>query len=552
VRPRLAPRLVARAVAWLIPMLPVLRAPARELLVEGDGWAWTETSTGLRLRMGERDLVTRELIQLIDRSEGWRSVWANSGEPGAAISRLDDGRRGSRWELAADRLKLTREVWVQGGALHLTISCELRDVGAATDFYYSLELPSALLEGGAWRARVDDLPLGALLGPGGGGVLTGRFERLELLGPGGLLAVDATSEGSGWTFQDWRRPPHDTYRLRIELPAEPGSSFSAGLAITAAEGEVEDTDEFLAQIRAETAERLSPAHSEPLAIRAVTPTTAEPAVGRPCELRCDLGAAWDDPFDPGDVSITAQVQTPSRSYELPAFYHVPFERRPAAEADEVTAGAPDRRVRFLPTEPGAHRVTVAARDRTGDTRSGPVFVEVAPAEWKGLLRASEHAPLALVWGAGGQFYPLGVNVFERTSLGVPLPADRTDRAIASIESLAADGGNFIRLRMDAWWFAIEGPVDLASGYLGAGRFNQRACWDIDRIFEACERNGVQVMLCIMNANANVNSPREGWRRRYNVYAADNGGPCEDMADFWTDETSWAMWRTSPPGRSASP
>ncbi len=294
----------------------------------------------------------------------------------------------------------------------------------------------------------------------------------------------------------------------------------------------------LATVGAVAADGLSLATAGPLAIRSVECVTDDPSVGRSCELSADLSATWDDPFDPGDIAVTARVQTPSRSYDLPAFYHVPFERRTGDDADEVAAGGQaDWRVRFLPTEPGEHRVSLTVRDRSGEVGGGPLSVNVAPADWRGLLRVSERNRLALAWDSGEAFYPLGINVFDRTKLGAPLPPDRIDLCADQIEKLGAAGGNFIRLRMDSWWLAIDNPPDSPSGYLGAGRFNQRACWDIDRLFDLCERGGVQVMLCLENANANVNGRADKWRAAYNVYAAANGGPCQEMADFWTDQTA---------------
>ncbi len=276
----------------------------------------------------------------------------------------------------------------------------------------------------------------------------------------------------------------------------------------------------LVTVGAIAADGLSLATAGPLAIHSFACITDDPSVGRTCELSADLGATWDDPFDPGDIAVTARVQTPSRSYDLPAFYHVPFERRTGDDTDEVAAGGQaDWRVRFLPTEPGEHGVSLTVRDRSGEVEGGPLSVNVAPADWRGLLRVSERNRLALAWDSGEAFYPLGINVFDRTALGAPLPPDRTDLCADQIEKLGAAGGNFIRLRMDSWWFAIDNPPDPPSGYLGGGRFNQRACWDIDRLFDLCERGGVQVMLCLENANANVNGRAGKWRAAYNVYAA---------------------------------
>ena len=510
---------------------------AQQTLTSGP-WTWQETSAGLRLELAGKPFITRELVQLIDLSAGWTAVYQNAGkDAGPETSRLADGREGTRSVLGG-RLKLSRETWAEQDTLHISITCEITDPGPATSFYYSLEFPASVLARGAWRAQSQGWMTGAeILEAPASGPLAEGFAKLELLGQPGLIAIEADAHGATWSFQEWRRAPHDAYRLRIQLPAKPGVRWQGELALKLAEGNPPDVTEFLTAVREAAAKRLSLAHEEKLAFRSLECLTPRPQVGRMCELRADIGCAYDDPFNPSDVDVTATIKTPSRSYTLPAFYHIPFARE-RTEADEsVTSRDPEWRIRFLPAEPGKHEVTLRLRDRAGQLTSPPTVIDVAPADWQGLLRVSKTSPLALVWDSGKPFYPLGINVFDRTQLGKPLPPDRIDRCLGQIERLARAGGNFIRLRMDSWWFAIDNPVDAVSGYMGAGRLNQRACWDIDRILEACERLGVQVMLCIENANANVNSPREAWRRRYNVYAKDNGGPCETMAESWTDESA---------------
>ena len=511
---------------------------AGRLALTAGPWAWQETPRGLQVQLEGKPLIALELVQLVDRSAGWQTVYQGGAEDAAPqAERLADDRTGTRCALDG-RLKLARETWVADDKLHLAINCEIVDPGTATDFYYSLELPAALLEGGAWRAETEGLPSGAPFGErGAGGTLVEPFEGLELLGPAGLIALQASAEGATWSFQDWRREPHDAYRLRIELPAQAGASWRGALVFTRARDSLDDVADFLAEAREAMAERLSLAHEEKLAIRAVECLTAQPAVGSTCELRADLGCTYDDPFDPGEMEVTASVKTPSRSYAIPAFYYVPFEREREGDDDQVHGGAHEWRVRLLPTEPGRHEVRLTVKDRTGELSARPLVIDVAARGWRGLVRVSGSNPLALEWESGEAFCPLGINVFERTDLGKPLPPDRADRCAGQIERLAQGGGNFIRLRMDSWWFAIDNAADVASGYLGAGRFNQRACWDIDRLFEVCERHGVQIMLCIENANANVNASTKPGRRRYNAYLRENGGPCQTAIEFWTDETA---------------
>jgi len=509
--------------------------------VRGD-WAWEETQQGLRMSVAGHEFIDRELVQLIDRSDGWRVVYqAGSEASQPRVEPLGDGRRGTRATLGG-RLSMVREVWAAEDGLHLGLSCTIPDPGPATDFYYSLQIPAAMLEGGAWRARTEGVPTGGQIPKiRDAGTIVDGFDTLELLGAGGLVAVAASARGAQWSFQEWRQAPHDAYRLRVEVPTRADMAWSAELVFHARPGGV-SVDDLLAVVRREAQERLSLAHTEALALRSVRCVTQTPRVGSSCEVLIDLGCSYDDPFDPQDVAVEATIECPSRTYVLPGFYCQDFSRQKVDEADTVQAGDAQWRVRFLPVEPGPHSVTIRVTDGTGTVSAVPLRVPIAKADWRGLVRVSETNPLALARGEGKAFYPLGVNIFEQTRLGRPLPTDRIDRVAGYIDRLARAGGNFIRLRMDSWWLAIDNPPDVRSGYLGPGRLNQRACWDIDTLLDLCEAGGVQVMLCLENANANVNSPKEAWRQRYNAYSSQNGGPCEAPADFWTDATARELFR----------
>jgi len=84
--------------------------------------------------------------------------------------------------------------------------------------------------------------------------------------------------------------------------------------------------------------------------------------------------------------------------------------------------------------------------------------------------------------------PCGINLFARTSLGKPVPPDRLEQCRRQMNRLADARGNFVRLRMDGWFLAIEESPDPAVGYQGLGYYHQRTCWEIDRLYDtAAER-----------------------------------------------------------------
>ena len=87
---------------------------------------------------------------------------------------------------------------------------------------------------------------------------------------------------------------------------------------------------------------------KPIQITAVTPnTTTAPLYGR-IELQVDLQATYDNPFDPAQISVDAQVTPPSgKSYTVPAFYSQSFTRDLTGKGEVLKpAGQPSWQVRL--------------------------------------------------------------------------------------------------------------------------------------------------------------------------------------------------------------
>ncbi|MCX7017288.1 MAG: DUF5060 domain-containing protein [Candidatus Sumerlaeota bacterium] len=254
-----------------------------------------------------------------------------------------------------------------------------------------------------------------------------------------------------------------------------------------------------------------------------------PACGR-IEISFPDTFHFDNPYDPTQAVVDAAFFSPSgREIVMPGFYYQDFER----QGDQIVKrGEGEWRVRFTPTEPGEWKVTV--RVGATDKLASELAFRVEPAKARGFLRRSTANPLALEFEDGEPLIAIGSNVFPQTKIGQPVGPERALNVIRYLERTAAAGGTFCRFRMDSWFLPLELPRDEASGYEGVGRFNAQAAWEIDRIVEAAERLGITLMLCIENANGTVNGPKTKDRERFNQYAKANGGPLEDMKDFWTN------------------
>jgi hypothetical protein len=238
--------------------------------------------------------------------------------------------------------------------------------------------------------------------------------------------------------------------------------------------------------------------------------------------------------DPRQADVQGVFVSPSGVEQtMPGFLYQDFER---VGEEIVPRGKPQWRVRFTPDEPGRWTARVQARVG-GKTFAGEAGTfEALPAKARGFLRRSKTNPLALEFQNGEPLIAIGSNVFPGMKLGQPVGAGRALDVIRYLERTAKAGGTFCRFRMDSWFIPIEMTADEKSGYFGPGRYDPQACWEVDRIIEAAERLGITLMLCISNANANVDNEdtTRPWRLRYNFYLEEHGGPLESNEDFWTD------------------
>ena len=277
--------------------------------------------------------------------------------------------------------------------------------------------------------------------------------------------------------------------------------------------------------------------SKPLRLGELLANTRKVQRGQKFELTFDLDATFDNPFDPDQIDVTCRFETPDgRALTVPAFFYVPYSRD---EKGRIAGhGKPAWKVRFTPRKTGIYRYRVTARDRTGKEQSREGRMECTAGEYKGFVRVSDDNRFYLEFDSGEPYLPVGINLFSWARLGQQIPRDRLPALETYMKRLAEHGGNFIRLRMDSWWLAIEMTPDPVSGFPGPGYYHPFACYEVDQIYEAAERHGIHVMHCMWNANGTVDQPPGGqsnrpWRAKYNYYVKENGGPCGTSEEFWT-------------------
>lgn len=495
------------------------------------------------IHLGDHKLVNYEALQLIDNSVGWKVVYSEGVGSGPTVEFSEEGAKISHD--VAGKLSCTKTVRVAPGEVSWKIEVKIQPNSGGRWCYYFLDLPAALLRDSIVKATAGGETTERLMSAFvGGGELFRDVSRLTFVAPAATMDFELTARNAVWLLTDWSGTQHESYRLRIERLAEKGFEASMGVTLRVS---LSDQRQLFAA-KAELARRQREEHerlmreagfvqNDRLAILGVEANSGRVPRRAKLELGIDLAATFDNPFDTQQIDLRAEVTAPSGAkFTVPGFFMHVFS---ALELRPFRAGW---KVRFSPGEVGRYQYAVVATDQSGTVRSAPQVFECVESESEGYVRVAKANPHHFELESGAQYLPIGINLFVMSRLGSPPPADRLDRCLKLIERLADSGGNFVRLRMDSWWNAIEGPPDPVAGYLGPGWYQMQTAWELDRIYELAEHRGIRIMHCVDNANANVNNPLEEWRRPYNFFLKEFGGPCGEVNEFWTHPEAIRLFR----------
>ena len=515
---------------------------AGEALASGRLRVEVSNTGSIGVRYGGAVIVNRDMLQLVDTSAGWRPVFQCG--PTARLRRRADEARIEVGESVPAVMECRKTVALDGRGVGWEQSWDVPGGTGAQWNYYFIDIPADLLKGAACEfeaagsAQIGRIPesIGAMRGLKSVVFYTGALR----------IRYDLTAENVVWKLTDWSGTAHNSYRLRIEERVEEGLRAAVGVRLSVAPSTQAAASALLERSRRQEEARrqeqlaaLGMVCAKALAIGQPVLSSESVPRGAKLEISIALDATFDNPFDPEQVEVVCEIRTPDgRRERLPAFFHTPVQL--AGDGRLEGYGPAGWRVRYTPRVAGTHIYTIRARDRNGAAETPQGTFRCTDADFGGWVRVSKSQPLALEWGSGKPFVPIGFNLFHRARLGQAYPHRRLATLQRYVTRLADAGGNFVRLRMDSWWLAIECTADEATGHLGPGFYNQRVCDEVDRIYQLAEDRGIQIMHCLYNANGMVNrSAAKGsatpWRRPYAFFLEENGGSCDEITDFWTDE-----------------
>ncbi|MDR3709583.1 MAG: DUF5060 domain-containing protein [Capsulimonadaceae bacterium] len=254
------------------------------------------------------------------------------------------------------------------------------------------------------------------------------------------------------------------------------------------------------------------------------------------ELNVDLSASYTNPFDPDEVDLWADFKAPDgESVRVNGFYCQDYARpSPDCSDDLLTpTGAAQWKVRFAAPVAGDWSAVVSVTDRAGTVRSRPIYFHVVPSPNPGFIHVSRHNRQVLAFSDETPAFLIGRNMASGRG-GCEIYEQQ-------FAQLHANGGNWARVWMAPWMAGLEwtprtdeeakrsSSERTLPGYQRLGSYNMLAAWQLDRVLDAAQRNGIYVMLTLDQAR-NLDET-VAWK--FNPYNMANGGPCATPKDFWS-------------------
>jgi hypothetical protein len=372
-----------------------------------------------------------------------------------------------------------------------------------------------------------------------------NFDWLALVAADGA-ALRIKAEGITLGLQDARKFGTANYELLGCAPVQ--GKLAAGKPLHLAVELTACTADEVA--RAEAAALATTLRGFPLSARAALragPVSVDRAivpVYERVELTADVAATFDNPFDPDDVALDAQVTVPDgRTVAVPGFFEVPCQLDTSDRERVRPAGPACWRFRFTPTVAGKYQAVVRVRDRSGQADCPPVSFEAVPSQNPGFVRVAPDSPLYFQFDDGKSYFPVGENVCWASG---PKPVEDYS---AWFRGLAGQGGNWARLWLATTekgleWAASPTPKGGRGQYLGLGRYSIENSWRLDQVVGLAEQTGIRLMFCIgtfgeikqeddyFNANLWISNP----------YNAANGGPCAEPKDFFSSPAARKLYQ----------
>ena len=260
-----------------------------------------------------------------------------------------------------------------------------------------------------------------------------------------------------------------------------------------------------------------------------------------------VNRAFQNPFDPQEVDVVGEIRAPKvAAVRVPGFFSQAYAPSSPQGGGLVPFGFPRWVVRFTPTIPGEHQLTVHIRTGSAAAATPTIPFRVMASKNRGFLRVSDRDPRYFQHATGEPFHPVGHNlhspVDQRGSwlVGVQRPVDRGAASYdARLERMARSGQNLTELWMASWSLDLEWSGQWPR-YRGAGRYNLHNAACLDRVFGLASRHGVCINLVVDNHGKASEAVDAEWQDH--PYNRRNGGFLSRPQELFTNSRAFGLYQ----------
>ena len=271
-------------------------------------------------------------------------------------------------------------------------------------------------------------------------------------------------------------------------------------------------------------------HAQAPVFNSVTPNATAIAKYDKFELTIDLSAVYTNPYNYDDISMQCIFTSPGgRKDTVDGFYMENYSLNVSTGA-LTDLGTHNFKVRYSPNEAGTWSYVLSAKNASGTTTKNAAIFQCTASSTHGFIKKNNTNYLN--FDDGTQYIPVGENMGWQDNNTV---IDYKNW----LGKLSSNGGNFIRVWMSDWAFALEWKNGY-NGYSGLEKYKQTSAYYLDWLLDKCKQLDVYMMLCLNQHGQVSSNVNPEWNN--NPYNTVNGGPCSNTWDFFTNATARSWYK----------
>lgn len=217
-----------------------------------------------------------------------------------------------------------------------------------------------------------------------------------------------------------------------------------------------------------------------------------------------------NPYDPDQIKFIAEFSN-SSTYQRQSFYFKDFAVDNTSDSYIPNSNTPfPFRIRFAPPEIGTWTVKISYY--LNSVKQSGEFIgtfEVVSSNNPGhLVLNSPNNDYFLKFNNGSHFFGVGQSIgFVDDHCAYDAKPSDYDTYRGYFTNLANNSGNYARIRLNPWDFDFETPdrkefydqhTKNLSWYVNNYENGQDKSWELDRVFDVAEANGIYIMMNILN------------------------------------------------------